>query len=117
MKDENKMNTNIELAEVTCPNKECNITFWISARALKKIRETHETIYCPHGHSFFFPGVTDLEKYRSCCTQLERKIGDLSIDRDQLKETIGQRERSIISYKGVISKIKKQRDELKEEQE
>lgn len=48
----------------TCPREGCHTLLALPADVLEKIRKTHESIQCPFGHGFYFPGKTDEEKLR-----------------------------------------------------
>ena len=55
--------TEIETTTTICSRKGCGHSpFPISVAFLKRARRTHETFYCPAGHSQWYPGESDIER-------------------------------------------------------
>lgn len=46
----------------TCAERGCQSTIHLHHDVEAKLRRSHETFYCPAGHSNYFPGKTDEEK-------------------------------------------------------
>jgi hypothetical protein len=48
------------ITSIDCAN--CGIQFGVDSDRVARLRETHETFYCPNGHRNHFPGKTKQEK-------------------------------------------------------
>lgn len=47
---------------IACAERGCQATIHLHHDVEARVRRTHETFYCPAGHSNYFPGKTDHEK-------------------------------------------------------
>lgn len=52
----------------------CHVQYKITAEHQQQLMQSHETFYCPNGHSLYFPGETEEEKLKK---QLEAKERDM----------------------------------------
>ena len=97
---------------ITC--SECRIEFALLYRHKKKLKETHNTFYCPNGHTQRFFAITEAEeKIEKLQKVLERqKKGLESADNAyaKLNMQLDEAKRSSASLKGQITKLKKKGD-------
>lgn len=69
---------------LTCPTEGCGYSpFPMDAGFMARARKTHETFYCPAGHSQYFAGKSKEEKLADEIASLERRIVDY---RERLEE-------------------------------
>lgn len=47
---------------IACAERGCQATIHLHRDIERRVRKSHETFYCPAGHSNYFPGKTDEEK-------------------------------------------------------
>lgn len=59
-----------ECRAFVCATRGCQATIHLHHDVEERLRRTHETFYCPAGHSNYFPGKTNEEKR---IAQLERR--------------------------------------------
>lgn len=59
------------MSNIGCAREGCYATICLDAKGEQRLRETHETFYCPAGHKNYFPGKTDEQKR---IDRLERKL-------------------------------------------
>lgn len=60
-----------------CANKGCQSVIHLHHDVEEKLRRTHETFYCPAGHSNYFPGATDEEKKITALERLRDRFREL----------------------------------------
>lgn len=99
-----------DLEYIACPAANCGGQ-WLPAGKVRQLRESHQTFYCPSGHSQWFAGKTAQEKR---IEELENLVKVLTNSRDTYKRWWEQlrkenRTEKLRRYalKGVISKLKK----------
>jgi hypothetical protein len=69
-----------------CANEKCYATICLDSTEISRLRQTHETFYCPAGHENYFPGETRAEKK----LRIERQRGNDWRDRwSELRTTWG----------------------------
>lgn len=61
----------------TCNCATCYVSFSIPAAMERRLRECHNTFYCPSGHANFYPAKSDLEITKQKLSQKEREIESL----------------------------------------
>ena len=89
----------ISFEEETCLT--CGCIFYIPTKLQKHLRETKRDFYCPNGHMQHYVVQTEGERFKACCISLEE-------ENKELREILEEKKRSIIGYKGLIGKLKKQ---------
>lgn len=82
----------------TC--SECGVQFAITEEFENKLRESHQTFYCPNGHSRYFPQDNEAEKLRKELKRKEQELADKAIQ-------------AIAKQNELEAKIKKQGKDLK----
>lgn len=100
-----KVEFTVELEAITC--SACGIVFAFDVTSMQERRRDHQTFYCPHGHSQYFPGESDVERLKKQLKQ-ERHAGDqlraeVTYERDQRQAT----ERSLRATKAAHTRTKK----------
>jgi hypothetical protein len=88
---------NVEIIEESCIT--CGISFWITVKHQKVLRNSHEGYYCPSGHKQYYSGETDAEKYKRQLSQCQSEVSRLEFRNDRLF-------RSRNALKGVVTKLK-----------
>lgn len=87
---------------------ECGLHFGIDSTYLDRLKEKHETFYCPKGHSRWFPpGSSDNEKLQK---QLEAKERAAELERQKFERERRLREhykRSAQTYRGHLTRVRK----------
>lgn len=92
------------MGQLTCST--CYVQFSVSDEHERKLRQCHNTFYCPSGHSIWFPGETDkalLDKANGQIVGKNREIDYLS--------------RSNVEMKNRLEKIEKRRKYLRLKQQ
>jgi hypothetical protein len=85
------------LTVVTCPN--CAATYAIPERLHDERRRDHKTIYCPFGHTWYYPGKSDVERANARAAAAESHSRWLT---DQLEAS----ERSKAALKGHLTRAR-----------
>lgn len=66
------------LVFVSCPTTNCGGQ-WLPADKVQQLRESHETFYCPSGHSQYFGAESEKEKLNRRIVELEKKVNGLQL--------------------------------------
>lgn len=69
-----KIQVETELVTENC--SKCGVLFAFSSDYQKRLRDNHETFYCPHGHSQYYPAETEVERLR-------KRLDSVVSERDQ----------------------------------
>ena len=98
----NQFNVDLNLSTTICPS--CGVIFAIPCELMTHRQRNHDTVYCPNGHTFNWPGETDEQ----------RKINSIKSELEILKQDIGEvieenekNKSSLKYYKNKASKEKK----------
>lgn len=91
------MNNTLFKTEICC---ECNISFGVTIDFYNKRKNDHKSFHCPLGHSQYFLRKSDKEKLKH-----ENEI--LKAKELNLKEELYFAKKSIIAYKGHLTRVKK----------
>jgi len=83
---------------LTCAN--CGIHFGISTAFILSLKNSHNDFYCPKGHKNYFPQKTKEEMLRGVLNQTNVKL-------ERSKACCKENRNSLISTKGVVTKLKK----------
>jgi NAD-dependent SIR2 family protein deacetylase len=65
----------VDLGLVDCPV--CGIRFWVDETFKQHRQQDHETMYCPNGHSLYFPSETEEERLRKLVLVKTRRVNEL----------------------------------------
>jgi hypothetical protein len=76
------------LVTETCIN--CGVLFAIPQDLKRGLRENHKNFYCPNGHSMFYPGESEAERFAREKRDLENK---LRIEREYKEDYMQQRDK------------------------
>ena len=79
---------------------ECGVVFWISDEVYEKLRETHNTFYCPSGHTQCYTIKSSKELLQEAKDRYYRLYQE-----ERTKRQCG--ERRISALQGVITRMKK----------
>lgn len=88
----------------------CSITFAITGTTERQLRESQRTFTCPNGHSQSYKGILEIEALRKEVGRLREAIVERDSRLADRWTSIQERDRRIASLKGVVSKLKKQRE-------
>jgi len=88
----------VNTVEISCIT--CGVSFWISQNHQAELKKTHKSFYCPNGHTQYYPGKTDAEKYKELFEREQRLRKNIDTDNNSLKN-------SLRTYKGEVTKLKK----------
>lgn len=99
------INMNIEMAIQVCIN--CGIVFAITKEQEQNLRQSHESFYCPKGHSQYYPALSDKEKLKKQLKQSQNRFIEKNACCDRLESTVKHQENVINGYKGQLTKVKK----------
>jgi len=76
-----------------CAERGCQSTIHLHHDVEARLRRTHETFYCPAGHSNYFPGKTTEEKQIAKLEQRNESLGrTLERFRELWHDTVEERE-------------------------
>lgn len=64
----------------------CHLIFWITVSHDRRLRASHETFYCPSGHSMTYKGETDADRLRKAQTEIQNKERLLQAKEKELQE-------------------------------
>lgn len=88
----------VNLLELCC--EKCQVTFWLSEKHVKRLRECHTTFYCPNGHASFYPQKSNAEKAKEDRDWYKKLYETVCKEKDFLH-------RSNSALRGVITRQKK----------
>lgn len=83
----------------------CGCTFAIPADMIRKRRENRESFYCPNGHSLSFTEST-VNKLEKELVREKAKTDQALADAKWQRERHREAEKSIVAYKGNVTKLK-----------
>jgi len=85
----------------------CHVAFGLTSEMQTRLRDTHQSFYCPNGHPQSYLGQTEAER-------LKIKLRSVEQDRDWYKEAESRQsagrasaERQLAATKGVVTKMRK----------
>lgn len=91
--------------KITC--YKCGIPFWLDEKHVYYLRQSHESFYCPRGHSQYFPAKSEKEELQDKLQKAARDREYLEADLQRARDQRDYSERSKAAYKGQITKLKK----------
>lgn len=99
----------ITLVAVTC--YKCGVIFGIESNRQDRLEKSHESFWCPNGHSQAYVSKTVEEKR---IEELEREARTLKVSRDSwrdqattAREEVQHQGRRINGYKGLVARTKR----------
>lgn len=78
-----------------CECSECGVRFGLQAFYKSKLQETHQTFYCPNGHSQYFPGETEAEKLRKELKRKEQELANKVIEKINVENELLKTQRKL----------------------
>lgn len=94
------------LTIVTCPNKACAATYAIPEALEVARRRDHSTVYCPFGHTWHYPGESDLEKAERLRQNAEQRARWAETRAAAAHDQADAAERSARAYKGHLTRAR-----------
>ncbi len=99
----------VAVSWLECPS--CHIAFGVTSATEKRLRDTHETFYCPSGHNIIFPGDTEAERVRkqmqATIDAASRKIEWLSAEAETAKSAAASAKKQATAAKTKLTKMKR----------
>jgi hypothetical protein len=112
----------IPFVSVSCPHEGCGAIYMIPQSLKDRMKITHECIYCPLGHSWYYPAKSDeeilkaeLEQKKIECSQMQSRLAQKIAAESSCNSEKEELKKQLISQKGVNGNLKKRIKELKEE--
>lgn len=96
------------LTIVTCPHRECGMTYAIPNTLYNQSRHDHKSIYCPLGHGWHYTGESDLEKANRLRRDAEARLRNAQASRQAAWDQAAAAERSARAYRGHLTRMKNQ---------
>lgn len=90
----------VSIFEESCCS--CGMSFWMTTKHQKHLRDSHEWFYCPSGHKQYYSGESNAEKYERQLSQCRRSLDSLEGRNTMLS-------RSNSALRGVITRQKKKK--------
>jgi hypothetical protein len=90
----------------TCCQAACGVTFGIQRDHQRRLRQTHDTFYCPNGHGQHYTGQTDAEREKSRREAAERQTRYARAARDAALDQAEAAERTARAYKGHVTRLR-----------
>lgn len=94
----------VTLEAVDCA--ECHVVFGVDERYIARLRESHESFYCPAGHSLSFRGETKAERLERELVAARRFQGWAEDRERATRDQLQASERSLRGHKAAKTRIK-----------
>ena len=88
----------VAIVQETCIR--CGITFWITSQYQQQLINCHNGFCCPKGHTQYYSGKNDAEKYKEEANRLDRQLTTTSL---RLSDAL----RSNSALRGRLTRMKK----------
>ena len=75
----NELTFQVEFDWTTCAS--CGVPFAWSKAAVDGKRQSHETFYCPNGHTLSFPDKSEADRLRDRLREAENKLYEIDAKR------------------------------------
>lgn len=85
----------------------CGVLFAFPERLMLEKRRTHETYFCPNGHTLYFPHESDVEKRDREIKMLNARLTNAREDAEWQKKQRQKEERRVRAYRGVVGKMRR----------
>lgn len=95
----------VTLVTETCCS--CNVVFAMTDEMTKRLRQSHDTFYCPAGHGQRYLGKSDVEKERERADRAETQLRYARSRAQHLGDQLQATSRSLSATKGVLTKTRK----------
>jgi len=107
----NLVETTVYLVPIDCCV--CGQVFGVTKSTNQRLREQHESFYCPAGHKQYFAGKSDLEVAREKIAARERELQEQREFTDRIRKQRDEAERKALAEKRVKTRYKNDRDRIK----
>lgn len=97
---------NLAITYVTLECGSCGTPFALSQSRYNQSNDSGKEFYCPNGHKLYFVESEKAKLEKQLATEKKRREWAES-NSASLREEIGQQERKVRAYKGVLTKTKK----------
>lgn len=96
----------VGIEQMTCCD--CGVIFWITKKHDNYLQNKKTTFYCPNGHGQNYVGETDKQRYEKEIQEKQRIKSELLSQIFNEKQNVEKLRKSIIGYKGMLGRYKKQ---------
>jgi hypothetical protein len=93
------------LVPVTCAS--CGVVFGLNDGHEGHLRRSHQGFYCPNGHSNYWSGQNDAERYKALYEQEQKRTEAARLDANHQREQRQAEERRARALKGVVTRTKR----------
>jgi len=94
-----QFNVDLNLSTTLCPG--CGVIFAMPCELMTHRQRNHDTVYCPNGHTFNWPGETDEQR------EIKHLRSDLEIVKQDIDKVVEENEKNKSSLKYYKNKVKK----------
>ena len=105
----------VGIKQITCCN--CGVIFWITQSHNSDLFRTKTTFYCPNGHSQSYVGETCEEKYKKKLEAEQEIRAEYFSQLADERQNVERLRKSIIGYKGMLGRYKKQQVKKKQSED
>jgi hypothetical protein len=85
----------------------CQMLFAMPADLKRRLRNNHESFYCPAGHKQHYTGETDADQLRRERDRLKQSLAERDDRIGRLTEQRDEAHRSASAFKGVATRIRR----------
>jgi len=96
------INTNLNFTTIECCS--CGTLFAVPAQLYGKLKETHNTFYCPSRHSQYFSGESKGEKYKRKLEEAEKRH---SREADRIEKRMSSLKFTYAGYASELTSLKR----------
>jgi len=99
----------IQFVQISCARQGCHTIFGIPQPVVDRLQETHESFYCPFGHSQSYPGETperELEKTKKLLATSRKEREQLQAERDTARK---DRDQFLAEWEAAQKKLRSQK--------
>lgn len=73
----------------------CGVMFAMPSEFQERLRENHNSFYCPNGHKMYYSGKSESEKLRDELRRKEQELADTAIEKRRLENKITEVNRKL----------------------
>lgn len=92
----------IAITRISCPTEKCHCIFYLPSVVVDRLIQTHESFFCPYGHTQSYQGKNDLEKtkdelekYRKLYIETDQRVTRLANENYTLKKHHKQKGKNV----------------------
>lgn len=101
----NVLTVEVALEPITCGA--CGVTFGLPTALLTTYRRTHQTWYCPNGHSRYYPGESDEEKLKKALKEEEARSKQAEYSLYLRNQELAAANKTLATTRGQLTRVRK----------